>query len=439
MVGIWRLDLPTAPEVGADGKGACGADLGPSRLFCGERPDARAPDVVATEGFRGLSGTGGEVVGRGGAFRSVLAVEMGLLRPATEAVVATEVVRDRADATEAAESSRLRAALDTEAADPAGLSVVFAWGVRTVLAASPARTAGTAGTAGTGGTGGTETFAAVGLGVLVDETEGARSAAADGVVERSDGVGAVLTPIPVLGVVVPLVRVVAVDLVVRVERTELIDGVGFGDAALVEETVVAPVTLLPSPTTPSIAFSLPFPFTTAVPANDPRETSGLIPPLNVSRLIPTLLLTLGVGLPSLSSTVFSAAAAAALTRLPPLPMDTLFPVLAAVGLRACGPVIGAGAESGEASLGRTERFEAAEAVEAADDSLSRRRPFGSAVPVPLEGSRRVGERGTREEEATEDRPEEVSPRETILEIVRGIPDRVVWGVVRRGVGEVDTE
>lgn len=82
--------------------------------------------------------------------------------------------------------------------------------------------------------------------------------------------------------------------------------------------------------------------------------------------------------------------------------------------------------NGEVSLGRVDRVDIAELVDAADESRRRRNPFGSVGPV-LGGdvSCRIGESGMREEEAMEDRPEAVSDKEITFEIVRGIPALVV--------------
>lgn len=378
---------------------ALGAAFGPSLGFWGERPDARAdvPEVIVDTLLWGTGGTA-EVFG---GFRIVFTVDGA--RVLTEAVVAAEVVRGReADMVEAAEVSLERAAVAIEDADPAGRTDAdVAGGVLDVAAVVPF-------VLGTGGTGCLEIDA---LAVLVDTIEGVPD----------------LVPMPAAGAplgVTVFDLVVATDLAVLVVRTEPIDGVGLGDSDLSPlPDTFTPVDGAASSIAPSCTFSLSLPFspTPLFPGNDPLETKGLIPP-DIGSLLPVLVL--GVGLVSL-----------VILALLPGPILTLFPGLAAVGLRACGPV-GIGAERGELSRGRADRVDIAELVEADEDSRSLLRPLGSGgLAVEVFCSRRVGERGIRDEEAIEERVE-VSPSEAIFDVVRGIPARVICGVVRRGVGEV---
>lgn len=121
-------------------------------------------------------------------------------------------------------------------------------------------------------------------------------------------------------------------------------------------------------------------------------------------------------------------------------MLTLLPVLAAVGLLAWGPVVEVA--RGDVSLGRADRTEIAELVDAADERRRRLNPLdsGAAAGGAVElRSRWVGDRGMREDDATDIRDTEISLNEIAREVVRGIPARVAFGVMRRGTGEVDKD
>jgi hypothetical protein len=98
------------------------------------------------------------------------------------------------------------------------------------------------------------------------------------------------------------------------------------------------------------------------------------------------------------------------------PIDTVAPTLAAVGLRACGPVIVAGKVVVGTRVAGVDRVLAIDEADAADDKRSRRKPDGSGGE-----DARTDERVVDEANDLLDKPSLFSA--VILEVVLGIPFR----------------
>lgn len=151
-----------------------------------------------------------------------------------------------------------------------------------------------------------------------------------------------------------------------------VDGLVRDGVTALKELLLATLLLV----LPFFSFSLMF--DTLVLASEPLDTKGLIPPLIVPLLTtPVPLLSSSTGSPVRLGPLLPSATDWLL--LPDTPILTLFPLLAAVGLLALGPIIEGGVVANADDTLGLEETDTAEDEEAEDESLNLLNPGTSAL------------------------------------------------------------